>query len=116
MDIQEALIRVQSAYPRVYLSCHTRHQNSRTTPHKLSQRDGSILAHVDEHQPKSQRLIARHMGLAKSTLSEALAGLDEMGYITRTAHGSLAERCRKRGSGCGAAEGGGGVGPYCLFG
>jgi len=85
MEIQEALIRVQSAYPRIYLSCHTRHQNARTTPDKLSQRDGSVLAHID--RPKSQRLLADHMGMAKSTLSEALAGLEDMGYVNRIAKG-----------------------------
>jgi DNA-binding MarR family transcriptional regulator len=85
MEIQEALIRVQSAYPRIYLSCHTRHQKARTTPDKLSQRDGSILAHID--RPKSQRLLAHHMGMAKSTLSEALAGLEDMGYVIRIPKG-----------------------------
>ena len=87
MDIRQALVRVQSAYPRIYLSCHTRHQNSRTTPDKLSQRDGAILAHLDEHQPVTQGTLARHMGLAKSTLSEALCSLEDTGYLARAAHG-----------------------------
>lgn len=90
------MLRVQSAYPRVYLACHSRHQNSRTTPDKPSQRDGSLLAHLNEDEWVSQSRLARHMGLAKSTLSEALSGLEEMGFaerepqrgVRRTAKGS----------------------------
>lgn len=85
MDLQKALLRVQAAYPRIYLACHSRHQNARTTPDKLSQRDGALLAHLDEDQWISQSDLARHMGLAKSTLSEALSGLEEAGFAVREA-------------------------------
>ena len=87
MDISNALLLVQTAYPRIYLACHSRHQNARTTPHKISQRDGSILAHLDEDAATTQRHLARHMGLAKSTLSEALSALEGTGYVLRTASG-----------------------------
>ena len=87
MEIEEALIRVQSAYPRIYLACHTRHQNARTTPHQLSQRDGSILSHLDDRRPIAQSALARHMGVAKSTLSAALASLEEHGYVARRPEG-----------------------------
>jgi len=46
-----------------------------------------LLAHLDEHQRLSQGMLARHLGLSKSTLSEALSWLDEMGYVTRSAKG-----------------------------
>lgn len=87
MNLKEALIRVQSAYPRIYLACHTRHQNARTTPHKLSQRDATLLAHLDERQPLSQAALGRHIGVAKSTLSEALSGLEKLGYVARAPNG-----------------------------
>jgi hypothetical protein len=38
---------IQVAYPQVYLACHTRHQRKRTSVHRLSSRDSSILAHPD---------------------------------------------------------------------
>ena len=99
-EIEEALIRVQAAYPRIYLACHSRHQNARTTPDKLSQRDASLLAHLDERQPISQADLARHVGVARSTLSEALSGLEEHGFVLRKGNeqdgrGTLIERTEK---------------------
>lgn len=64
MESVDALLRIQSAYPRIYLACHSRHQKS--------QRDGTLLAHLSEREPASQSDLGRHMGVAKSTLSEAL--------------------------------------------
>ncbi|MBX9601149.1 MAG: MarR family winged helix-turn-helix transcriptional regulator [Bryobacteraceae bacterium] len=83
MDLNDAVIRVQLAYPRVYLACHTEHQNSRTTPHRLSQRDATILAHLSPSGAVRQSDLGRHLGIAKSTLSEALRWLIECGYVAR---------------------------------
>jgi len=87
MDLEKSLLRVQSSYPRIYLACHSRHQTSRTTPDNLSQRDAALLAHLEEDEGIAPGDLARHMGLAKSTLSEALAGLEEAGYTVREADG-----------------------------
>ena len=83
MDLQEALIRIQTAYPRIYLACHSRHQNARTTIHKLSPRDSALLAHLSERDAVGQSDLAGHMGVAKSTLSEALSNLEECGFVVR---------------------------------
>ena len=83
MDSAEAQHRIQAAYPRIYLACHSQHQNARTTPQKLSQRDATLLAHLHPTQETSQSDLARHIGVAKSTLSEALAVLEETGYVLR---------------------------------
>jgi DNA-binding MarR family transcriptional regulator len=81
MELEDSVLRVQTAYPRIYLACHSRHQNARTN--QLSQRDGSLLAHLEEAHAVAQADLARHMGVAKSTLSEALASLEERGLIAR---------------------------------
>ena len=87
MEIEESLIRVQTAYPRIYLACHSRHQNTRTN--EISQRDGALLAHLDGSRPTAQGELARHMGVAKSTLSEALSSLEERGFVARDEAGIL---------------------------
>ncbi len=87
MVLSEALVRVQTAYPRIYMACHSRHQNARTTAHKLSPRDGSLIAHLDEEKPISQGELAKHIGIAKSTLSEAVAALEQTGYVQRAVQG-----------------------------
>ncbi len=83
MQVQEAVLRVQHAFPRIYHSCHQDHQNARTTKHHLSQRDATILAHLSSSVPTAQKHLGLHLGLAKSTLSEALAWLVKCGYLTR---------------------------------
>lgn len=83
MTLDEAIRRVQFAYPRIYLACHSHHQNARTTPDGLSQRDASILAHLSAKTPVLQADLTRHLGLAKSTVSEALRGLVDCGYVER---------------------------------
>jgi len=87
MEIEESILRVQTAYPRIYLACHSRHQNTRTN--QISQRDGSLLAHLNETNPTAQSDLAQHMGVAKSTLSEALGSLEERGLIARNGSGIL---------------------------
>lgn len=87
MELEQSILRVQTAYPRIYLACHTRHQNARSTADHISQRDGALLAHLEEAQATAQSDLARHMGVAKSTLSEALAALEDCGFVARSAEG-----------------------------
>lgn len=96
-DVEDALLRVQAAFPRIYLACHSRHQNARTTAEKLSQRDASLLAHLDDQEPVPQARLAAHMGVAKSTLSEALSSLEKQGLVVRQqdGRGALIRRTAK---------------------
>src|SRR5678815_810275 len=85
MTVDRAIQVVQVSFPQVYLACHTRHQRKRTTEHHLSARDSSILAHLDEHRPIAPSTLAAHLGIARSTLSEALKRLVALGFV-RTEH------------------------------
>lgn len=89
--VEHALNVIQVAYPQVYLACHTRHQRKRTTSHALSARDSSILSHLDTRTPTTPARLARHLGIARSTLSEAIKRLTNMGYTKQ------AERTTKDG-------------------
>jgi len=85
MTIDEAVVTVQLTYPQVYLACHTRHQRKRTTEHALSARDAAILAHCSVDSPILAAKLARHLSIARSTLSEAIKKLTQAGYVRRVA-------------------------------
>ena len=84
MSLERTIRIVQVSYPQVYLACHTRHQRKKTTEYQLSARDSSILAHLDQHAPTTPVRLAAHLGVARSTLSEALKRLTAMGYTATT--------------------------------
>jgi MarR family transcriptional regulator, organic hydroperoxide resistance regulator len=72
---------VQSSFPQIYLACHTRHQRKRSSAHRLSARDGSILSHLDRWDPITPAKLAAHLGVSPSTLSEALKRLSALGLV-----------------------------------
>src|SRR5215213_11135960 len=71
---------VQRLYPQIYLACHVDHVRASSTRWRLSARDSSILAHLDLNRGMSPRTLARHLGVAASTLSAAIRRLAELGY------------------------------------
>jgi DNA-binding MarR family transcriptional regulator len=83
MTIDAAVTTVQLTYPQVYHACHTRHQRKRTTEHALSARDAAILAHCSVDSPILPAKLARHLSIARSTLSEAIKKLTQAGYVRR---------------------------------
>jgi DNA-binding MarR family transcriptional regulator len=95
MNLDRAVQIIQVSYPQVYLACHTRHQRKRSSEHRLSARDGSILSHLDEHEPIAPARLATHLGIAKSTLSEALKRLIALGYVRRAGERDDTERDRR---------------------
>jgi MarR family transcriptional regulator, organic hydroperoxide resistance regulator len=87
MTIDQLTQVVQVTYPQVYLACHTRHQRKRSTDHRLSARDAAILAHLDIECPISPTRLAAHLNVSKSTVSEALKRLAELGFVLRAPAG-----------------------------
>jgi DNA-binding MarR family transcriptional regulator len=85
MTIERAAQVIQVAYPQVYLACHTRHQRKRTSVHRVSARDATILAHLQTGTATVPARLAEHLGIARSTLSEALKRLTALGYVERSA-------------------------------
>jgi DNA-binding MarR family transcriptional regulator len=69
-------------YPQIYLACHIDHVRAASTDWHLSARDSSILAHLDTSVPTGPRQLARHLSVQPSTLSAAVARLEQLGYIT----------------------------------
>jgi DNA-binding MarR family transcriptional regulator len=85
MTLDQVVETVQLTYPQVYYVCHTRHQRKRSTEHRLSARDAAILAHCSAETPIIPARLARHLSIARSTLSEAIKKLDRGGYVRRVA-------------------------------
>lgn len=77
---------LQRLYPQIYLACHIDHVRAVSTKWRLSSHDSSILVHLDREAGMSPRSLAKHLGVAPSTLSASLARLSEMGYLSITPH------------------------------
>ena len=72
---------IQRLYPQVYVACHTDHVRAVSTGWRISSQDASILVHLDREFGLSPRALARHLGVAPSTLSAAISRLSKLGYI-----------------------------------
>jgi DNA-binding MarR family transcriptional regulator len=73
---------VQRLYPQIYVACHTDHVRAVSTEWRISSQDASILVHLDREFGLSPRDLARHLGVAPSTLSAAIARLSKFGYLS----------------------------------
>jgi DNA-binding MarR family transcriptional regulator len=82
--------RIQRAYPQLYLACHVEH-TTRRREHGLSDRDASVLAHLDELSPVGVGTLARHLGVGPPTVSEAIDRLVELGLVDRRRLGRRVE-------------------------
>jgi DNA-binding MarR family transcriptional regulator len=85
MEISNRDVRlVQVAYPQIYFACHTRHIRRASTAERLSAADSTLLAHLDEDRPVRSTALARHLGVANSTLSAAITRLAAQGYVMQS--------------------------------
>jgi DNA-binding MarR family transcriptional regulator len=82
--------RVQRAYPQIYLACHADH-TTRRRDHGLSDRDASVLAHLDDLSPVSAGALAKHLGVGPSTVTEAIDRLEAKQLVERTRRGRVVE-------------------------
>lgn len=74
---------VQRFYPQIYLACHKRHIRASSTAYRLSDRDSSILVHLNETVPVTPTELAAHLSVRGSTLSAAIHRLERLGYMQR---------------------------------
>jgi DNA-binding MarR family transcriptional regulator len=79
----DAVRRVLEDYPRIFYACHTRHVRDPATRKLVSAHQASILDHLDERDPTSLTLLARHMGVTAGTMSVAVDRLVRAGYVRR---------------------------------
>lgn len=72
---------VLRAYPQIYHACHVEHRTRAAAPDGLTSRDAGLLAHVEGPDGMSPAVLARHLGVARSTLSAALTRLAGQGMV-----------------------------------
>jgi DNA-binding MarR family transcriptional regulator len=77
--------RVQSLYPQIWHACH-RHPRAAAKGGGLTERQSTVLSHLDDGRLHRPADLARHLGIAPSTLSEAIDELVELGLVERQRH------------------------------
>ena len=82
MSSDDDVHEVQRLYPQIFVACHTDHVRAASTEWRISSQDASILVHLDREFGLSPRDLARHLGVAPSTLSAAIARLSRLGYLS----------------------------------
>jgi len=82
-EIAGAAREVQRCFPDIYLACHVRHARARSSPRGLSSQDSMYLGHLHRKRPVSPGGLARHLGVAGSTVSAFLKRMEDLGYVAR---------------------------------
>lgn len=75
--------RLQAAYPAIFLACHQRHVHEDGGGNTLTERQASVLDHLDEKRPTTLSKLAEHMGVSRSTMSITVSRLVRGGYVAR---------------------------------
>lgn len=75
--------RLLDAYPAVFLACHRRHLRTDEAGGAVTERQASVLDHLDATRPTTLSQLAEHMGVGRSSMSVAVARLVRAGYVTR---------------------------------
>ena len=83
--MEAEVLAVQQYYPQVFHACHVHHTRARSNPHRLSDRDSSVLAHIGAGFSRSARDLARHLGIGAPAMSATLKRLESLGYVERQA-------------------------------
>jgi len=83
MQLGQQVRMLLDLYPWVFMACHTRHIRDPRTKRVISERQASILDHLDERAPTTLGGLARHMGVTASTMSLAIERLVQGGYVSR---------------------------------
>lgn len=87
-----AVRRLLEAYPKIFFACHVRHVRDPETGKELSAHQASILDHLDDRQPTSLMVLARHMGVTASTMSLTVDRLVRSGHLLREKDAADARR------------------------
>lgn len=75
--------RLLEAYPAIFLAAHRQHVRSDEGGKSISERQASVLDHLDEKHGATLSKLAEHMGVGRSAMSIMVSRLARGGYIVR---------------------------------
>ena len=79
--MEDHVLLLQRLYPQIYIACHTDHVKAASSAVRLSAHDSAILAHFQDSGALQPSELARHLGIARSTMSQSLKKLVSLGYV-----------------------------------
>ena len=79
-----AIQRMLDAYPDIFLACHRRHLRADQSGKGVTERQASVLDHLDPARPTTLSKLAEHMGVSRSAMSIIVARLVRGGYIVQS--------------------------------
>lgn len=79
--MNDELFSILRDYPQIYLACHSSHRARKGKRAGVTTRDATFLVHIAEDDWSEPAALARHLGLARSTVSEELKRLRALGLI-----------------------------------
>lgn len=83
MTLRETIHTLIRIYPKIFFACHARHRRDPKTSQLVSSHQASILDHLDDDDPTTLTVLARHMGVTPSTMSLNIDRLEGKGYVGR---------------------------------
>lgn len=78
----EHVFEIQRLYPQIYVACHNDHIRASSTDWRVSSQDASVLVHLDRKAGIRPNALAKHLGVAASTLSATISRLEKLGYLS----------------------------------
>src|SRR6476620_1156156 len=82
--MRDDVFEIQRLYPQIYLACNHDHIRASSTEFRVSSQDGSVLVHLDHETGIRPNALAKHLGVAASTLSATISRLEKLGYLSST--------------------------------
>lgn len=82
--LDSAIQRMLNAYPAIFLACHRRHLRADQSGKGVTERQASVLDHLDPVRPTTLSKLAEHLGIGRSAMSITVARLVRGGYIAQS--------------------------------
>ena len=78
----DEVFEIQRLYPQIFIACHNDHIRAASTEWRISSQDASVLVHLNRDTGIRPGALAKHLGVAPSTLSATISRLEKLGYLS----------------------------------